>query len=263
MLPAPAVFSSSSRQLSDSASACFTISPTRGSASSSGSPTVEPGWTHDAVGADLVAHAQRVDQRGGGLLAHLPVLGGRVDQVDGVDRDRLDRPVLHQLEELGDVVVLPARRPPLARRLVEDLDRVAAALDAALVRLHQAACRGNVGADEHESQVRTQPDGRAAHRRRADGTVQLASRARIGRHLRAAHRGHRPRALDARERRADPRRAALARARLGRGADLAGRAARPSTAPRSSGCSTTGTPTRTRARCGCACPTRARRSSRT
>ncbi len=30
--------------MSDSASACFSISPTRGSASSRGSPTVEPGW---------------------------------------------------------------------------------------------------------------------------------------------------------------------------------------------------------------------------
>ena len=44
MLPAPAVFSSSSGQRSDSSSACFSISPTRGSASSCGSPTVEPGW---------------------------------------------------------------------------------------------------------------------------------------------------------------------------------------------------------------------------
>ena len=45
VLPAPAVFSSSRRQLSDSDSACFTISPARDSASSCGSPTVEPGWS--------------------------------------------------------------------------------------------------------------------------------------------------------------------------------------------------------------------------
>src|SRR5829696_6869150 len=62
---------------------------------------------------------------------------------------------------------------------------------------------------------------RAAHRRREDGTVQLATRAPLGRRVRAAHRGHRPRALDARERGADPRRPALARARLARGTDLA------------------------------------------
>src|SRR5687768_13962629 len=68
---------------------------------------------------------------------------------------------------------------------------------------------------------------RAAHRRREDGTVQLAPRARIGRRVRAADRGHGPRALDTRERRADPRRAPLARARLGRGPALAVGAARP------------------------------------
>ena len=62
---------------------------------------------------------------------------------------------------------------------------------------------------------------RAAHRRREDGTVQLAPRPRLGRPVRAAHRGHGPRALDPGERRADPRRAPLARARLGRGTALA------------------------------------------
>ena len=45
VLPAPAVFSSSRRHPSDSASACFSISPTRASASSCGSPTVDPGWS--------------------------------------------------------------------------------------------------------------------------------------------------------------------------------------------------------------------------
>ena len=45
VLPAPAVFSRSSRQRSDSPSACRTISPTRGNASSFGSPTVDPGCT--------------------------------------------------------------------------------------------------------------------------------------------------------------------------------------------------------------------------
>ena len=113
VLPAPAVFSSSRRQRLGLARACSSSSPTRASASSCGSPDGRAGVEHHAVGSDLVAHAQRMDQRGGRLGAHLAVLRGRVDQVDGVDRDRLDRPVLHQLEELGDVVVLPARRPPL------------------------------------------------------------------------------------------------------------------------------------------------------
>ena len=91
-----------------------------------------------------------------------------------------------------------------------------------------------------EGSLRAFSNRRAAHRRREDGTVQLAPRPRLGRRVRAAHRGHRPRALHAGERRADPRRAALARARLGRGADLAGGAARPPHARRSSSCSTRG-----------------------
>ena len=76
-------------------------------------PDGRPRVHHHAVGPDLVAHAQRVDQRGGGLVAHLLVLGGGVDQVDRVDRHRPDRPVLHQPQELGDVVALPRGRPPL------------------------------------------------------------------------------------------------------------------------------------------------------
>ena len=232
VLPAPAVFSSSSRQRSDSPSACSSISPTRGERLVVRLADRGAGVEHHAVGLDLVAHAQRVDQRGGRLAPHLAVLGGRVDQVDGVDRDRLDRPRLHQLEELRDVVVAPARGAPLARRLVEDLDRRTAALDAALVRLHQTACRGNMSADEHQGEIRAQSDRRAAHRRRQDGTVQLASGPRSGRPDGAAHRGHRPRALHAGERRPDPGGAALARARLGRGAAVAVGAAR---APRRGG----------------------------
>ena len=123
------------------------ILPTRSSASSCGSPTVEPGWmtTPSAPISSPIRSAWI--ERVGRLAAHLAVLGGRVDQVDGVDRDRLDRPVLHQLEELRDVVRLPAGRAPHARRLVEDLDRVAAALDAAPMGLHEAAGRRDVGAD--------------------------------------------------------------------------------------------------------------------
>jgi hypothetical protein len=98
------------------------------------------GVEHHAVGLDLVAHAQRVDERVGRLPAHLAVLRSRVDQVDGVNGDRPDGPALHELQEGSDVVLPPARRTPLARRLVEHLDRLAAALDAALVRMHEAAC---------------------------------------------------------------------------------------------------------------------------
>src|SRR5215203_3164070 len=63
-----------------------------------------------------------------------------------------------------------------------------------------------------EGSLRTVPDGRPAHRRRAHGTVQLASGAPPRRAVRPAHRGHRPRAIHAGERRADPGRPALARA---------------------------------------------------
>jgi len=102
---------------------------------------------HHAVGADRVAHPQGVHERCERLLAHLPVLGGAVDQVDRMDHDRLDRAIGHQLAEALDVRVLPLRRPPHARRLVEHLDRVAAALDPALMRVHEAAGRRDMGAD--------------------------------------------------------------------------------------------------------------------
>jgi hypothetical protein len=55
-----------------------------------------PGVHDHAVGPDLVAHPQGVDERGGRLLAHLAVLRGRVDEVDRMDRGRLDRAPLHQ-----------------------------------------------------------------------------------------------------------------------------------------------------------------------
>ena len=45
---------------------------------------------HHANGADPGADAQRLDQRGPRLGPDLAVLGGAVDQVDGVDQDRLD-----------------------------------------------------------------------------------------------------------------------------------------------------------------------------
>jgi len=47
----------------------------------------------------------------------------------------------------GDVLVAVDARPPHAGGLVEDLDRAAAALDAALDRLGQAARGGDVRAD--------------------------------------------------------------------------------------------------------------------
>jgi hypothetical protein len=102
---------------------------------------------HDAVGPDRVAHPQGVGQRVQRLLADLRLLRRAVDQVDRMDHDRLDRPVGHQLAELGDVVVLPARRPPHAGRLVEDLHRVGADLDGAGMGFDEAAGGGDVAPD--------------------------------------------------------------------------------------------------------------------
>ena len=195
------------------------------------------GVEDDAVGADRVAEPECMGQRGQRLLADLPVGAGGVDQVDGVDHRRAERRGRERLLEGGEVIGPEVRRPPCARALVEDLDRLAAALDAALDGVLQPARCGNMGADQHgrfpSSPIRPLANWRAAHRRREDGTVQLARRPGDGRDAGAADRGHRPRALDAGERRADPRRAALARARLGRGADQPVRAgAAPPRAPR-------------------------------
>jgi hypothetical protein len=105
------------------------------------------GMDDDPVGADQVAELERVDERGERLAPDVRVLRGAVDQVDRVDRDRADRPARHPRAELLDVRLLPARRPPHPRRLVEDLDRVAAELDAALPRRDEPASRRDVGAD--------------------------------------------------------------------------------------------------------------------
>src|SRR5690242_16236470 len=105
------------------------------------------GMDHHAVGADRVAHPERVRERGQRLLPHLAVLRRQVDQVDGVDDHRLDRSAVHQRAELLDVGVLPGGRPPHAWGLVEDLDRVAVQLDAAPMRLHETARRRDVSAD--------------------------------------------------------------------------------------------------------------------
>ena len=113
--------------------------PRAAGASSCGSPLAEPGWSTTPTAPIASPSSQVVDQRRERLALHLPVVGGAVDQVDRVDHHRLDRAVLHQLEEGVDVVLLPAGGSPLPRRLAPDLDRLAAALDAAGVGLDEAA----------------------------------------------------------------------------------------------------------------------------
>jgi hypothetical protein len=77
----------------------------------------------------------------------LGIGAGGIDQVDGVDYDRRERAVGHHPPKGGHVLLTMLGGAPHPRVLVEDLNRVAAALDAALVGSHEAARRGDVGAD--------------------------------------------------------------------------------------------------------------------
>jgi len=100
-----------------------------------------------AGGADRLPDAQRVRERCQRFGADVLVVRGAVEQVDGVDQHRSDRAVGHHLAEGGDVLVAVGRRFPHARRLVEDLDRLAAALHSTLDRLRQAARGRDVSSD--------------------------------------------------------------------------------------------------------------------
>ena len=90
--PAPAVSSSSSGHVSDSASASLMTAPARLSASSTEPPflSAEPGCRTTPARLQLRAGVERHDQRGERLVANLGVLGRAVEQVDGVDDQRLD-----------------------------------------------------------------------------------------------------------------------------------------------------------------------------
>ena len=58
---------------------------------------------------------------------------------------------VHRLAEGREVRLGVVGRPPGPRRLVEDLDRVAAALHAALDGVGETAGGGDVGAEEHRA----------------------------------------------------------------------------------------------------------------
>jgi hypothetical protein len=87
---------------------------------------------------DSRADPQRLDQRGTRLVAHLAILGRAVEQVHRVDQHRLDLGRPDRLAKLGEVVVGVRGWSPHPRRLVEDLDRFAAAIDAPLNRFGEA-----------------------------------------------------------------------------------------------------------------------------
>ncbi len=67
-----------------------------------------------------------------------------------MDHHRFDRGGLHRLAEGGEIGLAVFGRPPHPRALVEDLDRFAAELLAALDRVRQAAAGGNMRSDQHD-----------------------------------------------------------------------------------------------------------------
>jgi len=81
------------------------------------------------------------------------VVRRRVDQVDGVDDDRVESGGGERLPERREMLLGVVRGPPHPRRLIEDLDGVTAAFDAPLDGLLEPAGGGDVGADEHARSV--------------------------------------------------------------------------------------------------------------
>ena len=121
--PAPAVFSRCSSQPSLSASA------SRSSRRRARSPRRRgPSWPSRGAGPRRWRRSPGRRAASGSarqrLGADLGILAGAVEQVDGVDQHRVDRACGHRLAERRDVLLACSGRPPHARRLVEDLDRL-------------------------------------------------------------------------------------------------------------------------------------------
>ena len=146
--PAPAVSSSSSVQLSVSASASLITLPARlialGTSPVLGRARVQDDAdcadTGSPTRSDWVSEASDFSRISGSV-------GGAVEQVHRVDQHGLDRAVVNRLAELREVVLGVSGRAPHARRLVEDLDRLAASLDAALDRAVETTSIRHVCAD--------------------------------------------------------------------------------------------------------------------
>jgi len=96
---------------------------------------------HHGAGAERGARVQGGDQRDEGLLEDVAVLAGAVEQVDGVDQQRVELGRVERRVIARDLIGRVLARLPRARVLVEELDRAAVALGAALNRPGRTAGR--------------------------------------------------------------------------------------------------------------------------
>ena len=152
MPPAPAVFSRCSGQSSDSASASAITSPARLIAGADLAVfSAEPGCSTTPRGAERVARRAATSVSDVSDFSRMSGSSrGAVEQVDGVDQQRVD--VASRPSPRG------TRRPPRRSSRAAATARglwlkiwidAAAALDAALDGLRRAAGGGDVGADQH------------------------------------------------------------------------------------------------------------------
>ena len=132
--------------------------------------------------------------------------------------------------EVGSAIRAPGRRRARGSRGRSDPSPTSA--PSARPRRHDPDPDPGLRSLDGPRSLRSVSDRLPARRRRPHGAVQLAVRAAAGRHVRAAHRGHRHRALVLGHGRGHRRRPALAGARLGRGAGRR-RTARARTSSRS------------------------------
>ena len=128
----------------------------------------------DAVGLDRAGDADRVQERGARLVADLLVRGCEVDQVERVADDRPDPRLGPRLLEALDVLRRVVGRPPGARALREDLDRLGPAVDRPLDGGMNPSGGGDVGPGQHGTTIAG-----ALLRSRAVQRVEGCSRARI------------------------------------------------------------------------------------
>ena len=101
----------------------------------------------DSRGADHLPDPQRIGQRGKRFGANLRVIACAVQQVDGVDQDGIDLTGRPSPRGTPRTSSAGSSSPATSRRLVEDLNRAAAALNSPFDRLRQAARGRDMGSD--------------------------------------------------------------------------------------------------------------------